>query len=212
MVREEWLLKAVTLLRPWFVAIGLEIPETVHVSVGFPSKGGLSRKAQRAGECWHAKISADNNHQIFINPTIADGSRALDVLLHELIHAALPDGVGHKAPFAKAAKQLGLDGKPKATIASEALRERLQRELLALLGDYPHPALNPVLVDMKKQTTRLIKVVCAECQVDGRPYTVRMSRMAIDVIGAPICPACERRMVTPDLNIKSDEPGDESGD
>lgn len=198
MNRETWLQKAVELIRPWFTEAGLVLPATVHVSVGFPSKGALSRKVARLGECWKPQVSADGSPQIYINPTVADGSRALDILVHELIHAALPEA-GHNKTFAAAARKLGLDGPPKQTIASDSLRERLQRLIDERLGVYPHPALSPTLQE-KKQTTRLIKVVCTteackgDAVKDGR-YTARITRLWLDKFGAPLCPNCEAQMV-----------------
>jgi hypothetical protein len=37
--RENWLHAAIDMLRPMFVQIGAELPETIHISVGFSSKG-----------------------------------------------------------------------------------------------------------------------------------------------------------------------------
>lgn len=201
MNRETWLQKAIELMRPMFSNIGLMLPSTIHVSVGFPSKGALSRKMQRLGECWKPSISADGSPQIYINPTVADGNRALDILLHELIHAALPDAK-HNKTFASAAHKLGLEGNPKATVAGEALKATLADLIERELGTYPHPALSPTMQE-KKQTTRLLKVSCLtpECAVDGEDagkgrYTVRITRVWLDKFGAPLCPNCEARMVS----------------
>jgi hypothetical protein len=202
--RETWLLKAVDLLRPTFKLAGYDIPATVHVSVGFPSKGALRAKGSKVlGECWKPKVSADGNSQIYINPLIADGSRVLDVLIHELIHAVLPEA-GHKKPFAAAAVKLGLDGPPKATVASEALKRELDDLIARELGTYPHPALSPVVLE-KKQSTRLIKAVCATpaCAGDaeGDVYTVRITRKWLDKFGAPLCPNCEAVLVPDDKQV-----------
>lgn len=200
MNRETWLQKAVSLMREWFTAAKLPLPETIHVSVGFPSKGALSRKMQRLGECWKPSISADGSPQIYINPIVADGSRVLDILVHELIHAALPQA-GHNKTFAAAARLMGLEGNPKATTASEVLKVKLQDLIDRELGIYPHPALSPTMLE-KKQTTRLLKVTCLTdtCSLDagdagkGR-YTVRITKVWLDKFGAPLCPNCEARMV-----------------
>jgi hypothetical protein len=182
--REAWLQHAAELMRPWLTEAGVECP-AVHVSVGFPSRSALSRNRQRIGECWAAKQSADGVSHIFITPLIAEGNRALDVLLHEMVHAAVGTECGHKGPFVRVAKAVGLTGKMTATEASPELTARLN----ALgLPPYPHAALNPAM-GRKKQSTRLLKVAC---EVDD--YIVRMSRTTIDEKGLPICPVCHEPM------------------
>jgi len=201
MNRETWLQQAVELIRPWFTEAGYKLPAVVHVSVGFPSKGALSRKVARLGECWKPQVSADGNSQIFINPTMADGLRVLDVLVHELIHAALPEA-GHKHAFGKAKVALLLEGPNKATVATPELIVKLQA-LVATIGEYPHSALSPALNGEKKQTTRMIKVTCEQPQCKGEApegkeasgYTARLTRMWLDKFGPPLCPNCELQMI-----------------
>lgn len=195
MNRETWLQAAIELFRSRFIAAGLPFPTTVHISIGFPSKGALARKNARIGECWKARVSADGFPHIFIHPSIAEGARALDIVIHELIHAALPEA-GHKAPFARAMKQLGLEGKPTATVASDVLKAELQGLIERELGAYPHSALNPAKGD-KVQTTRMLKVECntSSCASDeNKHYTARLSRFWLDTFGAPLCPNCKQPM------------------
>ena len=52
-----------------------------------------------------------------------------------------------------------------------------------LPGDYPHGALNSLPDGTKKQSTRLVKVLCPGCG-----YTLRTTRKWLDERGAPICP------------------------
>lgn len=175
--REAWLLEATTILRDGlFKRHGHAVP-TVKVSVGFPG-GGSARK--RIGEHWHPNATTDKVGQVFINPTIEDAGRALDVLTHELVHAVVPDA-GHKKPFKRIAVAIGLEGKMTATHAGEKLAAKLKK-LSDQLGPYPHGAIN--LGMRKKQTTRLIKVECP-CG-----YTARVTRKWIEALGAPLCP-CE---------------------
>jgi len=187
MTREQWLNAMADELRPMFVAQGKPLPNALRISIGFPSKKALSARNRVLGQCWTQAASADGVHQIFISPLIGDGTRAADVLVHELAHAALPAGVGHKKPFALLAAALGLAGKPTATIASPELTQCLNR-LIEKIGPYPHAALNPA-VDEKKQSTRLIKVECSSCG-----YTCRVTRKWIEASGAPICPTDNEAM------------------
>jgi len=82
---------------------------------------------------------------------------------------------------------VGLEGKPTATVAGEQLRAKLG-EIAEELGEYPHKALTPN-AEIKKQSTRMIKVSCFYCtDDDGNPYTVRLTRKWIE-FGLPQCPS-----------------------
>ncbi len=179
--REGWLLRAIELFRPWFDRAGSPLP-TVHVSVGFGGPGHSSLKV--LGVCWHAAASADGKaRHIFLAPTYNNTLRVLDVLLHELCHAALPDGTKHGAPFGKLARHMGMEGKMTATTATPELVERLKAELLPTLGEYPHPVLKPGSSGVKKQGTRMIKCTCP-----ASGYVVRTTQKWIDECGAPVSP------------------------
>jgi hypothetical protein len=75
-----------------------------------------------------------------------------------LLHACMPKAKHGKA-FAAAATKLGLEGKPTATTASEALRTRLNA-MEESLGSNPWAMLTHVPKE-KKQATRLLKAQCA---------------------------------------------------
>lgn len=176
MTREQWLLKATDALRcGLFKQHGATIPE-VKVSVGFPG-GGAART--RIGEYWHSSACNDNVAQIFISPVLECPIRALDVLVHELVHACTP-GAGHKGAFKRLALAVGLTGKMKSTVAGPEL-EKCLNALATELGPYPHAGIN--LSERKKQSTRLGKVECADCG-----YTARVTAKWIESSGAPICP------------------------
>lgn len=178
--REAWLQAAILGLRPDFEPVA-PLPDSLHVSVGFPSRGGLSQKGSKTiGECWNGCCSADGAPHIFISPLLADPCRVLDVLVHELIHAALPIGTGHKGPFKRAMLALGLTGKPTATTAGPELTGRLNG-LISEIGPYPHPALTHQGT-AKKQTTRMLKALCPLCG-----YTIRLTQKWAEV-GMPTCP------------------------
>jgi hypothetical protein len=206
--REEWLHQAIEALRSKFEEIGFPLPEKIHVSVGF-GYGAKRESATILGQCWPTTLSEDGVNHIFISPEMNDSARVLDVLIHELVHAADNCKSGHKGDFAKHAKKLGLTGKMTSTIATPELAEML-RELAKAIGPYDHAKLYTSGAPIKpkedpegpeepeepeepaapsgpkKQGTRMIKVVCStECECGG--YVVRTTQKWIEV-GMPVCP------------------------
>lgn len=206
MTRERWLLTVTAALRADFVNAGADLPSAVHCSIGFPSTRALSTRNQRIGECWHGTLSADGAPHLYISPLIADGARVADILVHELCHAALPVGTGHRAPFARLARAVGLTGKMTATTATPELASRLN-ELIAAIGPYPHAALAQGARVVKKQSARLIKVTC-----EADDYIARVSRATLSAHGTPICPACGLSMTDPNADAPDDDPDDPEGD
>lgn len=198
MNREAWLAALIERLRPKFIALGATLPEPIHVSVGFPSTRALSRKKQRIGECWLPSGATDKSHHIFISPVLADAIEVGATLVHELAHAALPEGTGHTKPFAQLSKKLGLVGKPTSTSAGDELKGELQ-QLINDVGVYPHAALHGSERPIKKQTTRLLKATCAVCG-----YTVRLTQKWLD-IGPPICPTDNVPMISEGNEDDQDE-------
>lgn len=202
--REAWLHNAIDALRPRFIEIGMPLPDKLHVSVGF-GYGAKRESAVVLGQCWARRASEDGVNHIFLSPELDDTARVLDVLLHELIHAADDNQSGHKGAFAEAATRLGLEGKMTATVASVTLAAELMC-MADALGAYPHGKLNATVARVKapvgpdgkqvpahsgpgKQTTRMLKVVCP---ADG--YTVRTTAKWL-AVGMPSCP-CGEVMVT----------------
>jgi hypothetical protein len=177
--REAWLQQATAILRPWFTELGLTVPE-VKVSVGFSNSGGT----KVIGVCFHPEASKDGVHQLFIHPNQDELVQVVAVLTHELLHAALPRGTGHRGRFPHMAKALLLDGKPTATVPSAEFEAKVM-ELFAAMPKYPHAALR--VGEGKKQSTRQLKVWCPDDD-----YIVRMSQTQLDRrSGAgPDCPLC----------------------
>jgi hypothetical protein len=164
MNREQWLSQAAQRLAQDILAPASLTCPTVRVSCGFPSRSALSSKAKRIGECWDGSSCKDGTPQLFISPILADPVRVLDVLTHELIHAAIGCRHKHDKTFAKAARACGLIGKPTSTEAGPELAARLNT-LAATLGPYPHAAIVPTV--KPKQTTRLRLWECS-CGVKVR--------------------------------------------
>jgi len=178
--REDWLGRMVDALRPTFAGLGYPLPERIRVACGWPSRSALAGRAKRIGEAWSHRCSGDGAYETFLSPVLADPIEVGATLVHELVHHAVGVEAGHKGPFRKCALAVGLTGPMRATSAGDALRGRLQR-LSEELGPYPHAALNGG-DGRKKQTTRMLKVKCADCGC-----IARMTRQWLDDVGAPTC-------------------------
>ena len=103
------------------------------------------------------------------------GKGPLPTLAHELAHAYLPVGTGHKGKFVQLVRALGLAGKPTSTSAGEAFNTDMQA-IADVLGEYPHAALDTS--NIKKQGTRQIKCECSKCGI-----IFRLTRKWIDIVG-----------------------------
>ena len=181
--REGWLQEFIERSRPLFVEAGAPLPEKVRVSIGFPSKG---QRSKVIGECFYASAAVDSVSEIFIRPSLqANPSQIADVLTHELIHAALPEGEGHGPAFGRVARALGLEGKLTSTTAGAKWHE-LHDPILAELAAFPGAELRGAVAGGKKtQTTRMVKVSCPECG-----WHFRTSQQNIDAITDHTCLAC----------------------
>jgi hypothetical protein len=182
--REQWLEAAVVHISRLFKDINIELPP-VRVSVGWPSKGGLASKVKVIGQCWSSKAAKDGISQVFISPTLGDDLvQSLAVLVHELVHAWDDCKHQHKGPFAEVAKRVGLVGKMTQSNAGPELEIKL-KAIISDLGEFPHSPLvaSEVEKEIKKQTTRMIKLVTPDCC----EYTVRTTQKWIDE-GLPSCP------------------------
>ena len=181
--REEWLKNAVTIINDEIFSqteFRRKLPKQLLVSCGFPSRGALAVKKQRIGECWYPK--SKEMHNIFISPVLDDPSRVLDVLIHELCHVIAGPKAKHGGQFKRVAMAAGLSGKMTTTVAGPELKPRLNAFCRAL-GKYPHnPITAAMLARRPKQGTRLLKVICPECE-----YTCRITQKWIE-IGFPTCP------------------------
>lgn len=199
--REGWLIAATDLCRPHFEGAGYTVPKTVHVTCGWPSRGGEGSRKRTIGQCWPEQASEDKACQIFISPTLKDLVDVLATHVHELVHAVVGCKNKHNKVFKKCALAVGLEGKMTATHAGEALNKQIA-DWGIKLGDYPHPMLKPGFRLGPKQTTRLIKCECAECG-----YNVRVTRKWLDEAGAPLCPCNRKEMgfeIPPELEGDDD--------
>jgi len=197
--REGYLNSAALWMAPEFEALGAALPR-FRVSIGFTSMGASKRVL---AECWTDTASADRHHEIFISPSQAESERVLDILTHELVHAAVGIDKGHGPVFGQVARALGLEGPLPATFGGERFRQWI-KPLLDELGPIPHGKLNESLARRtdsqmdprlttrpKKQSTRLVKVACRQCG-----YVCRVTRKWIRDAGPPICPTHNQAMHT----------------
>lgn len=180
--REQWLLAAINQLRPYFKAHGYIIPKKVKVSCGWTK----SRKTA-TGETWSPNASKGKFHEIFISPEcdnvdVISKDGVLSILVHELIHVVIGLKEGHKKLFKQTCKKLGLEGKATESTAGHSLC-LFFKEIIKEIGQFPHRALIPSKSGIKKQTTRLLKLQCPNCD-----YIIRVTRKHLDEKGSPLCP------------------------
>jgi hypothetical protein len=186
--REAWLTEAIESLRTdIFAARDLEIP-AYRVSVGWP--GGRGKKSNVVGQCWNTAQTEDGTAAIFISPTVKDPVEVLSILVHEIIHAIDDCVSGHRGAFVKMFRKVGMVGKATQSAAGEELSAQLA-SVAETLGAYPHAAIKKGQsgAGEKKQSTRMLKVVCLD---EDCGYSLRTTRQWLDV-GLPTC-ACGEEM------------------
>jgi len=194
--REQWLNAFIVACKPHFEEVtGHALPANIRVSIGFPSSGA---KSKMIGECWSSCVTADDTFEIFITPTIDDPLRVADILVHELVHAAVGIDAKHGPRFKKAARALKLEGKLTATIGGEEFAEWAS-PIVDTLGAFPASAMTLTKGSAKKpQKNRWLKLECPDCGT-----ITRTSRKALTLI----CEAFEGSGVEPHgrcLNPKCD--------
>lgn len=182
MNREDWLTEAVKRVTAFFEDEHYKVPP-VRVSVGFPSRGALSSRKRVIGQCWGPTASSDGVPHIFISPLLSEPVDVLSTLCHELVHAIDNCESGHRGNFVQIAKAVGFKAPWTSTPLGEDMEARLCR-LADDLPEYPHVALAPTPKEAKKQTTRMIKLVCPDEECG---YTVRTTKKWIER-GYPTCP------------------------
>jgi hypothetical protein len=196
--REEWLVHmAAALAAGPFKDAGVTLDlDTIRMSAGW-AKSRAKDVSDALGACYSDAASTKAYREIFISPEVEDSLLVAGILAHELAHAVLPFGTGHKSPFAKIVKAIGLQGKPKHAGSSvELLAGKFAdwaAPVIEAAGPYPHAAMNlggpgvRAAGQPKKQAARMLKVECPECREAAEPYILRASRATLDR-GMPMCP------------------------
>ena len=184
MNREDWLTSAADVMGVW-----LDSPKPVLVSVGFPSKGGLSVNKKRLAECWEGVVCPDGSAQVYVSPVLNDPVLVLAALLHELIHAKIGADEKHGKGFKKEMKKVGLEGPAGATSAGAVLLLRLDG-LAATLGPYPHPGLVPTMKEKVAKGSRLKKLQCPGCELTVWATEKTLREVQEAQGGLPWCGVC----------------------
>lgn len=182
--REQWLNAAAAKLSKQFFAKSQHpIKRKIRVSCGFAYK---SPKA--IGQCFDPVVSGDKTTEIFICPTQSEPVRVLDILLHELIHAAVGVEEGHKGNFRKMALDFGLRGRMTATYAEEdsELHAKLTK-VAASLGPYPHSAMSKK-GGTKRATPKREHVSLKSITPGYEKYRIGMLKSLLEEYGAPTDP------------------------
>ena len=187
--REHWLIEAANMLENMVLLPALDaLNETLPTPLKYSVSIGHTQSKNSIGECWRKAQSSDKEtSQIFITPTINDSVRVLDILLHEMIHAADDCESGHKNFFARVARKCDLQGKFTATHAGDTLKETLL-DIVDALGDIPHHKLTVGGTIKPKQKARMLKIECHVCE-----FTFRASRTQLERItrrNTSQCPCC----------------------
>lgn len=170
--REVWLHAALARMRAVVETHGASVPP-IRVSVGWPSRLALSRRKRRVGECWPRETAGEDHAHVFVSPALAEPVEVLATLLHELCHAALPKGAGHKASFKRLAVACGLTGKMTATLAGPELAADLAA-VAAELGPFDHHKL-----DGRRDAKQSTRLRLWECQCEP-PVKVRVGHDEFD--------------------------------
>ena len=181
--REEYLQKAKDELNERvFKQAGYEIPE-VKISCSW-ALGTADRNKKILGQCVPRSWSKANINEIMIVPTFDDSEQVIDTLAHELVHAIDDCKKQTRSGFKKICLAVGLNGSSQMryACAGDELTQTI-KEIVEDIGLYPHNELN--IHQRKKQTTRMIKVSCTECE-----FSYRTSRKNIGMMANTICNGC----------------------
>jgi len=181
--REEYLQKAKDELNGRvFKQAGYEIPE-VKIACSW-ALGTADKNKKTLGQCVPRSWSKANINEIMIMPTVDDSEQVIDTLAHELVHAVDDNKSGHGAGFRKICLAVGLNGSSQMryACAGDELKQTIT-EIVKDIGLYPHNELQ--IHKRKRQTTRMLKVSCTECN-----FSYRTSRKNIGMMANTICNGC----------------------
>ena len=181
--REEYLQKAKDELNERvFKQAGYEIPD-VKISCSW-ALGTADTNKKTLGQCVPRSWSKANINEIMIVPTVDNSEQVIDTLAHELAHAVDDCKSGHGAGFKKICLAVGLNGSSQMTYAcaGDELKQTIT-EIVEDIGLYPHNELE--INKRKKQTTRMLKVSCTECE-----FSYRTSRKNIESMTNYTCNGC----------------------
>lgn len=207
--REEWLMRATAAILSHVASLGYTPTGDVRVSIA-PINVGRGDK-QVLGRCYHASASEGGYREIFISADLTNTRVILGTLTHEIGHAVLKDGVGHRKPFGDFCRKVGFEFE-KAEFAMDGgdwwhWCGRIADEL----GTIPHRKLDArakAQGEKKKQNTRLLLLECPCCSIKLR--TTRKSLQQVfeasgRTIAACIDPTCTGKIDFSDLTDGDEE-------
>ena len=145
----------------------------MKLSCGFPARQG--KRGKVSASLIPPTNSEEFNAEVFVTPEIDTEEEVARAVLPLLV-AVVTGDYKQGATYRNAIRTLNLHGQTLPTWVDGILRE---------LPHYPHASVT--LPEVKKQSTRLIKVHCAPCG-----YIARVSRSTLNTYGAPVCPACRQ--------------------
>lgn len=195
LARQRWLEDVVVECRKHLKACGFTCKDNVRISIGFPKGSHGGKKA--IGQCWPFQASTDKFSEIFISPELKDSTAIIETTFHELVHHIAGCECGHKGAFKRIAEAIGFVAPMTSTPAGTAMKAACG-VIIKKIGLYPAGAL--MVGERKKQTTRLLKCLCSECQ-----YTVRTTRFWIEKAGPPICPTDDVSMTCETIDEEEGE-------
>lgn len=201
--RESWLARAAVILAVLMneTRAGLEKvrrdavdkckPSQMAFACGFLTPGA---PGCAIAECSYKHGTKNGKHEIKIMPTIggkrikAESIRVLDILMHEMLHT-MCIGHGHRGQFPAMCRALGLVGRPTSTIAGKDLQQWLKVNVVDVLGKFPHKAVAFTPRGKRGKGSRLLKIVCTECDI-----IMRASNMVCEKVANGPCPSCANDM------------------
>lgn len=209
--REEWLMRATVAILSHVQTLGFAPTGEVRVSIA-PINAGRGQK-EVMGRCYHASASEGGYREIFVSADLTDTRVILGVLTHEIGHAVLKDGVGHRKPFGNFCRAVGFEFE-KAEFACNGndwwtWASRIASEL----GTIPHRKLDArakAQGEKKKQGTRLLLLECPCCGIKLRTTRKSLDQIVeatLHTIAACIDPTCTGKVDFSELMDLTD--GDE---
>mgnify|MGYP003150222537 FL=1 len=208
--REEWLQKSLKELKPIFNESGLTTDNFDDVRISC----GPIRRSNAVGICHSRTMSEGKKIEILILQTVANSLMALDILVHEIVHAV--DGINgcehhHNNGFKRMARKVGLvvteRGKGHTSLGDDLNVKCMN--IINKLGLYPHFSYSTGSTNNKKQSTRMIKFECGKCGIVARASKTSLIKMFStelleeisdedipDTLDSIPCPSCAVKGIT----------------
>lgn len=170
--KEKWLGHVSTEFNDYFIKAGHPLPK-LRAVCGFTSHGAPKpgAKSETLGQCWYPQEQMDDKHvEIFVSPRIEDAVIVVATLAHELCHAALGAGFGHRKEFGSLARGMGLEGPLGSTRPGKAFRKMVEG-IITEVGEMPKGKLDvskmePAHPKNRKPQAKKTTLRCASCEIE----------------------------------------------